>query len=113
MIGHELTALEGVTHGESLTIVLPALMKVMKADKNDKILQYGKRVFNVAGIDESIHKTKTFFDSLGLATSLGQKNIGNETISKIVERFKERATILGENHNIDYQVVGEILGEAR
>ncbi|MDR0835766.1 MAG: iron-containing alcohol dehydrogenase [Tannerella sp.] len=113
MIGHELTALEGVTHGESLTIVLPALMKVMKEDKKDKILQYGKRVFNVAGVEESIEKTKTFFDSLGLATSLKQKGIGEETISEIVRRFRQRSTILGENQNIDYQVVAEILEEAK
>jgi NADP-dependent alcohol dehydrogenase len=111
-IGHELTALEGVTHGESLTIVLPALMKVMQEDKKDKIRQYGKRVFNVDGVEESIQKTKAFFDSLGLATSLKQKNIGIDTIAEIVYRFKQRATIMGENKNIDYKVVAKILEEA-
>lgn len=45
MIGHELTALHGVTHGQTLVVVLPALMSVMREQKKGKILQYGERVF--------------------------------------------------------------------
>lgn len=47
MIGHELTALHGVTHGQTLVVVLPALMSVMREQKKGKILQYGERVFGI------------------------------------------------------------------
>lgn len=36
MIGHELTALHGVTHGQTLVVVLPALMSVMREQKKEK-----------------------------------------------------------------------------
>ena len=45
MIGHEITALTGTTHGQTLVMVLPRLMNVMREQKADKILQYGERVW--------------------------------------------------------------------
>jgi NADP-dependent alcohol dehydrogenase len=116
-IGHELTALEGVTHGESLAIVMPALMQVMKKQKHAKLLQYGNRVFGIntnngdKAIEETICATKKFFDSLGLATTTKQKNIKKETLDEIVLRFKERGAKLGE-HGIDHNVIAEILSVA-
>jgi len=43
MIGHELTALHGLTHGATLAIVLPGTLRVLSAQKGDKLLQYGER----------------------------------------------------------------------
>ncbi|MDR0907411.1 MAG: iron-containing alcohol dehydrogenase, partial [Rikenellaceae bacterium] len=40
-IGHELTALHGISHGQTLAIVLPAMMRVLKEQKMSKLLQYG------------------------------------------------------------------------
>ncbi len=50
MIGHELTALHGLTHGESLAIVLPATMTVLSEQKKGKILQYGERIWNITKV---------------------------------------------------------------
>ncbi|MDR2511678.1 MAG: iron-containing alcohol dehydrogenase [Bacteroidales bacterium] len=121
-IGHEFTALEGVIHGESLAIVLPSLLTVMKAQKFDKLLQYGKRVFNFSEnanvtnqsiVDTAIAETKAYFHSIGLATSLHEKNIGENTVNEIVNRFKARNSKMGEARNIDFQVVEKILELAR
>ena len=38
MIGHELTALTGLTHGHTLAIVLPGTMQVLRKEKGDKIV---------------------------------------------------------------------------
>ena len=60
MIGHELTALHEITHGVTLAIVLPQLLRVMRQDKHDKLLQYATRVLGItegddeARIDEAI-----------------------------------------------------------
>ena len=84
MIGHELTALHGVTHGQTLVVVLPALMSVMREQKKGKILQYGERVFGIREgsederIDRTIRATEEFFRSLGLATRLHELQIGQE-----------------------------------
>ena len=117
MIGHEITALTGLTHGHTLVIVLPAVMDVMREQKGDKIIQFGERVWGVTKgsrderIDKTIAATEEFFRSLGLATRLSENNIGKDVVEQIVLRFKERGTLLGENANIDYQTVEKILNQ--
>ena len=118
MIGHELTALHGLTHGHTLVIVLPALMDVMREQKGDKILQFGERVFGIreadrnTGIDRTIRATEEFFRSLGLTTRLSEEKIGRETIDEIARRFEQRGTKLGEKQNITSEVARRILERA-
>lgn len=115
LIGHELTALHGTTHGHSLAIVMPGTMKVMKEQKWGKLLQYGQRVFGInegseaERIDKAIELTEQFFRSLGLTTRLSEENIGLDTIDIIAERFNERGFLLGEGKNIDGNVTRSIL----
>ncbi len=115
MIGHEITALTGLTHGNTLAIVLPALMSVMREQKGDKILQYAERVFGIcegerdARIDAAVSATEAFFRSTGLKTRLSENNIGDDVVAQIVARFKARGTKLGEGQNITYDVVEKIL----
>lgn len=114
MIGHEVTALTGVTHGQTLAVILPATMSVLRKQKCDKILQYGERVFGIKGnddltIDKIIEKTKEFFRSLELATSLTELNIDEKIIFEIEKRFNERKVKLGEDKNVDGTVAKEIL----
>lgn len=118
MIGHELTALHGLTHGHTLVIVLPALMSVMREQKGAKIAQMGERVFGIcegdanSRIDRTIEATEAFFRSLGLTTRLTEEGIGEETIAEIKRRFAERGTALGEQSNIDANVARQILERA-
>ena len=115
MIGHEITALTGTTHGQTLVIVLPGVLQVMREQKGDKILQYGERVWGITEgsrderIDKTIAATEEFFRSLGLATRLSELSIGEEVVKEIVERFKVRGTKLGELSNIDHLLIDEIL----
>lgn len=115
IIGHELTALHGVTHGHTLAIVLPGTMQVLKEQKGAKILQLGARVFQItegdenSRIQETIHQTEQFFRSLGLPTRLHEMHIGADTIQVIKKRFTERGTVLGENGNVDALVTEQIL----
>ena len=115
MIGHELTALHGLTHGESLAIVLPATMTVLSEQKKDKILQYGERIFGITKgtegvrVAEAIARTEAFFRSLGLHTRLSELNIGEETIGEIERRFDERGVKFGECQNVNGAVARAIL----
>ncbi|MCD7973385.1 MAG: iron-containing alcohol dehydrogenase [Candidatus Azobacteroides sp.] len=118
MIGHELTALHGLTHGASLAIVLPATLRVLKEQKKDKLLQYGERVFGITEgseekrIEEAIEKTEGFFRSLGLNTRLSEEGIGEETINTIAERFNKAGVTYGEKRNVTGNVAKEILRSA-
>ena len=115
MIGHEITALTGTTHGQTLVIVLPAVMNVMREQKGDKIVQFGERVWGITEgskeerIDKTIGAVEEFFRSLGLAVRLSEIGAGEKIVEEIVKRFEERGTLLGENANIDYKLVDQIL----
>ena len=115
MIGHEITALTGTTHGQTLVIVLPAVMNVMREQKGDKIVQFGERVWGITEgskeerIDKTIVAVEEFFRSLGLAVRLSEIGADEKIVEEIVRRFEERGTLLGENSNIDYKLVDQIL----
>lgn len=114
-IGHELTALHGITHGHSLAIVMPGLLRVLKKQKHAKLLQYGERVFGIMDgseeerVDKAIAMTEEFYRSLGLTTRLSEEGIGNKTIETIARRFNERNVAYGENRNVTGDVTREIL----
>ena len=115
MIGHEITALHGMTHGATLAIVLPGTLRVLREQKGDKLVQYGERVWGIkegsreARIDLAIEKTEEFFRNLGLSTRLGEEQIGEPTIAEIERRFNERGYALGEAHNVTGAVARQIL----
>ena len=103
MIGHELTALCGLDHGETLAIVHPGVMDIMRKEKHGKLLQYARRVWNITieneeqAIDEAIERTENFFRSIGKKTRLSEYGTGDDVIETIVERFKQRGWNVGEH----------------
>ena len=115
MIGHEITAFTEITHGYTLAIVFPQLLRVMKDEKRDKILQYGARVWGITvgsvdeRIDAIIDRTEMFFRSLGVKTKLSDYGVCEDIIAKIVTRFELRGTVLGENKTITPEKVEKIL----
>ena len=118
-IGHELTAINGLTHGHTLAIVFPGLLKVLRDQKMAKILQYGERVWGITeGSDEeratrTIDATERFFRSLGLQTRLHEVGIGEDTICEFERRFNERGVAFGEGHNVTGMVARRILEEVK
>lgn len=116
MIGHEITALYGLDHAQTLAIVLPGVMEVMKKQKEDKILQLGDRVFAIdknISKDERIEKTikavENFFEQMNTKTHLSDYNLGNEVVEAVSKRFQERNWNLGEHQNVNAEKVKEIL----
>lgn len=93
MIGHELTALHGIDHARTLAIVMPSLYKVKFENKQEKLIQYGQRIFGLEGScgEEAINRTRTFFESLGIQTKLSDYTDDyKETAGTIRKRFEER-----------------------
>ncbi len=107
MIGHELTILYGLDHGQTLAIILPSVLQEMRQDKREKLIQYGKRVWGLSGhndekiIDDAIVKTREFFESFGVKTYLHEYNIDKSAVDKVAEQLKRHhMTALGERKNI-------------
>ncbi len=115
MIGHELTALAGLTHGASLAIVLPGTMQLLREQKRGKLLQYAERVWGLAEgdddtrIDAAIARTEEFFRSLGLATRLSEAGVSENIIAAVAERFSATGVRHGEAQNVDAEMARKIL----
>ncbi|NQW37295.1 MAG: iron-containing alcohol dehydrogenase [Flavobacteriales bacterium] len=116
MIGHELTALYGLDHAQSLAVIAPNLYTVMKTDKHDKLVQYGKRIWHLSGSDDdiadkAIEKTRDFFIALGVKTKLSEYTDGYKNTAQFVtERFKQRGWLgMGEQQNVTLEKVKEIV----
>ncbi len=112
MIGHEITAFYGLDHAQTLAIVLPGVMTVLKEQKGKKITRLGKEVFGIEGddaIDKTIKAVEDFFESMGVKTHLSDYELGDEAIIKVAERLASRGWKLGERQNITPDVIKEIL----
>lgn len=113
-IGHELTALHGIDHARTLAVVLPHLLEIKKDTKREKLLQYGRRVWQLTGTDDevvagAIQKTADFYESLDIPTKASAYAIPASTVTEVVQRFEARGMNFGERADITPQVVGEIL----
>jgi NADP-dependent alcohol dehydrogenase len=119
MIGHELTGAFGIDHARTLSIVLPAVMKVRKEQKREKLLQYATRVWQItegddnARIDQAILLTEEFFEKMQVPTRLSHVDLGSKDIDLLVERLEQHGmTALGENSDITLVISREILTQA-
>jgi len=119
MIGHELTALFGIDHGQTLAIVLPSLLEVRREQKRAKLLQYAERVWHIENgseeekVDLAIQKTREFFESLGVKTRLSQYGVGADKIPVIVEQLKAHGmTALSETQDLTLDISQKILERA-
>ena len=119
MIGHELTAAYGIDHARTLSIVLPAVMKVCRQSKREKLLQYAARVWQLTGgdeehrIDEAIGLTEAFFVKMAVPVRLGDVNLGAAEVEHLLAKLEQHGmSSLGENGDIDLAVSREILTTA-
>lgn len=111
-IGHEITALAGLDHGQTLAVVWSGVQREMASGKHEKQKQYAARVWNTADVEEALAKTEDFFRRMGVGTRFSdypQVRDPQGLIDAIVERFKVRETLLGENADIDYRKTRAIL----
>ncbi|CAM5434757.1 iron-containing alcohol dehydrogenase [Alishewanella longhuensis] len=119
MIGHEITALYGLDHAQTLAIVLPALMQQQRQQKRAKLLQYGQRVWQLQHqdeerlIDEAISHTRHFFERMGVPTRLTDYGLNAEVVDKLVEKLVQHKMVkLGEHGDITPEVSRSILQQA-
>jgi NADP-dependent alcohol dehydrogenase len=114
-IGHELTALFGIDHGQSLAVASLGVLRHQREAKAGKLLQYGRRVWGIEGlgdgeaIEAAIARTEAFFQSVGVATRLGDYGLTPADCQVVVDRFRKRGTRLGERQAIGADEVAEIL----
>ncbi|ELY3085064.1 alcohol dehydrogenase [Klebsiella sp. 141130] len=120
MLGHELTAMHGLDHAQTLAIVLPALWNEKRDTKRAKLLQYAERVWNITEgseeqrIDAAIAATRRFFEQMGVPTRLSDYGLDGSSIPALLAKLEEHGmTKLGENQDITLDVSRRIYEAAR
>lgn len=115
-IGHELTALHGLDHGQTLAIILPAMMAEKREQKREKLLQYAKEVWHITSgteddrIERAIEETRAFFESLGIATRLRDYGVTEQAIPAMIEALRQhKMTALGEHQDVTPEVSAAVL----
>ncbi|MBK5915616.1 iron-containing alcohol dehydrogenase [Rhodocyclus purpureus] len=116
MIGHEITAMFGLDHAQTLAIVLPALLDQRRAAKRDKLLQYAARVWQIDSgsdderIDAAIARTRAFFESVGVKTRFGDYGIGADAVPRLIAQLEAHGmTALGERRDMDLALSRRVL----
>lgn len=107
MIGHELTALHGLDHAQTLAIILPSLLVQQRDSKREKLLQYASRVWALhegsdeSRIDQAIDRTREFFESLGVATRLSSYALAAEALPPLLAKLEQHSRFpLGERQSL-------------
>jgi NADP-dependent alcohol dehydrogenase len=110
MIGHELTALYGPDHAETLAVVLFGVWQHQLRQKEAKLQQYGERVWGVKSPQAAIDSTEAFFHALGMPTRLSHYGIdANDAARHVQERFASRRAVYGEHEDITPEAAAAIL----
>jgi alcohol dehydrogenase YqhD (iron-dependent ADH family) len=116
MIGHELTGNFGIDHARTLSIILPAVLKKQRKQKEEKLLQYSERVLGITSasndelIDQAIDRTVAFFKSMQAPTSLRDVDLKEKDIDTIIKSLEKHSRLkLGEHSDIDLSRSREIL----
>lgn len=115
LIGHELTALYGLDHAETLAIALPKVMEYKKAQKLDKIVQLGKRVFGIEekgkikAANATIEAVKKFFVKMGAGVELKSYKLPADAPEAVGKNIARTYKAVGENGDITPADVVKIL----
>jgi NADP-dependent alcohol dehydrogenase len=116
MIGHEITALHGLDHAQTLAILLPTVLQEQREKKSAKLLQFAERVWGLnegtdgTKINMAITKTRDFFERMGVKTHLSDYQINADAIPVMIKQLAEHGlTQLGEHNDIDLKKSQQIL----
>lgn len=116
MIGHELTGSHGIDHARTLSIVLPAVLKMRTEAKQEKLLQYAERVWHLTEGDDkfrtqrAIELTEQFFETMQVPTRLKDVNLDESHIDALIVRLTQHGMVkLGEHGDVTPEVSRKIL----
>lgn len=116
LIGHELTTLYGLDHAQSLAVILPSMLRVMRDSKREKLLQFAARVWDQtsadadANIDNAINMTQAFFESVGVKTRLQDYGVSADGIPAVIEQLQRHGMVtIGERRGVTLDVSRTVL----
>lgn len=119
MIGHALTALYGIDHARSLSLVMPHLLRDQLERKKVMLARFGRRVFHLDGEDDratarqAIDLLERFFSRMGCPVRLRELPEIAFSIDDIIDHLELAQQLpLGEAQAIGAEDVRRILHAA-
>ncbi len=111
MFGHTLSAFFNMSHGASLSIIIPAWLRINKDRLEDRIMLFGKEVFDndFDNANNVIYALENFFSSIGSPVRLEEQGI-NAISDEMIENVKSIAS----RRNIEFskQYIRQVYEEA-
>lgn len=115
-LSHALTALYGLSHGESMALLLPATLEALTGMKEAKLLRYAYYVWHIttgnpeARIQGAVNATRQFFSEIGVSSCAQDHGLKPEMIPEIIAYLEvEYPYPLGECHPVFAGEVAAIL----
>lgn len=98
---HELSAYYDITHGVGLAILTPHWMKYILSEETlDKFVEYGVNVWDIDKnenkqeiANKSIEKTREYFNSLGIPSTLREVGINEEKLEEMAKQATRRGKL--------------------
>lgn len=118
MIGHAITALYGVDHARTLSMVMPSLLRYKARDKASMLARYGRRVWDIDEPDEAraaemaIARTEDFMRRMGCPIRISEAGITVDSGQLVAHLERAGHTSLGEAQDIRPLDVRRILDMA-
>ena len=114
-IGHAITALHGVDHARTLTMIMPTLMRYKLKQKTAMLARYARTVWGVTEADDTkaaeagIARTEAFFRRMGCPVRASDMDLTIDEKGILAHLAEVGHTELGENKDIRADDVREIL----
>ncbi|OOE40766.1 NADH-dependent alcohol dehydrogenase [Salinivibrio kushneri] len=119
MLGHELTALHGLDHAQTLAVVLPAMLNEKFEQKQAKLAQFAERVWHIdqgseaEKAQQAIEKTRDFFERMNVKTRMSDYDLDATAIEPLIESLTQHGmTQLGEHGDVTPDVCRRVLQAA-
>jgi NADP-dependent alcohol dehydrogenase len=114
-IGHAITALHGIDHARTLTMIMPTLLRYKKPQKLAMLARYGRRVWKIDDADDArvadlaIAKTEDFMRQMGCPVRISDAGIAIDGDELVAHLEQAKHTRLGESGDIHPDDVRKIL----
>lgn len=108
-LGHILSYLYDTAHGATLSIFYPAWMRHIGSKNPERIIELGKRLFEVDTVIETIEKFEQLFKELGSPIRAAEAGIGIDKSEEILELMRKHR-VSGMHHRLSEEDREEIVG---
>jgi len=109
MIEHSLSAVYDVPHGAGLAVVIPAWMKLTKAENREIYERFAKEIFGLNSAEQGITALENWFREISLPTTLADLKIDKKDTRMLAENAYLTSVKWGMEKKYTVEAIKDIL----